>query len=293
MPEYQRYYRYQDKGSVTNSKLVRWLVYIIVLFVIILLIRACLGGGGKQTEGELTNESTEAEQVTDENSNTNSSDQETDTKASIATVESFDVASQCDGIISLYGSEPKIALTFGGRGSGANVDEILKILSDSGVPGSFFFTGVFARNNPEVVTKINQAGFRVYNQSDSHPDFEDLTEDEMLQELELADEEISKLTGLTTKPFFRPPYGSVTEAIADVVISAGYCSVTWTVDALDWSSGVASSEVYDRVMERAQDGAIVLMHIGSDPLPSALPDIITDLRTEGYELVSLADLVGS
>lgn len=289
MPEYQRYHRYQDKGSVTNSKLIRWLIYIVILFVIILLIRACLGGSGDETASE----STETEQVIDENNNTNSSDQETDTETNIATVESFDVASQCDGVISLYGNESKIALTFGGRGSGANVDEILQILNDSGAPGSFFFTGVFARNNPEVVTKINNAGFRVYNQSDSHPDFEDLTEDEMLQELEQADEEISALTGLTTKPFFRPPYGSVTEAIADVVISAGYCSVTWTVDAMDWSSGVSSSEVYDRVMGRAQDGAIVLLHIGSDPLPSALPDIITDLRAEGYELVSLADLVSS
>lgn len=296
MPAYQRYARYQERKSVTNAKLIRWVLYVIALIVVVILVQQVFGGKSDDAAENVVLEN--ANLQTDESANTNVAADEnangnTNTSVASAVAEDFDVATQCDGVISVVGGEKKMTLTFSGRGNGSNVDEILQVLQEANAPASFFFTGVFTRNNPDVVQKISEAGYRIYNQSDSHPDFEDLTEDEALLELEAADEAISDITGLTTKPFFRPPFGSVDQTVTDIVTSAGYCPVTWTVDGLDWQAGATATDIEARVMSRVANGGIVLLQVGGISTEDALPTIITELRAQGYELVSLADLVGA
>ncbi|USN53254.1 MAG: polysaccharide deacetylase family protein [Candidatus Nomurabacteria bacterium] len=295
MPAYQRYARYQERKPVTNAKLFRWILYVVALIIVVVLIQRVFGKGDTNSaDTAVENSTTQLAEVTNTNTETNeNADANTNTSVAPAVAEDFDVATQCDGVISVLGGAKKMTLTFSGRGNGANVDEILQVLQEANAPASFFFTGTFARNNPDVVQKISDAGYRIYNQSDTHPDFEDLTEDEALLELEAADEEISGITNLTTKPFFRPPFGSVDQTVTDIVMSAGYCPVTWTVDGLDWQAGATAADIEARVMSRAANGGIVLLQVGGISTEDALPTIITELRDQGYELVSLADLVAA
>jgi len=291
MPAYQRYGRYQRQRTASNGQIVRWLLYLIVLAVIIWLISGCLNRGDKQEAPILananSNENTNGP-VVNGNANVNSN---TNSTVSAAAAEAFDVEADCDGTISQYGNKKQVALTFGGRGDGGNVADVLKVLKDSNAPASFFFTGTFAKNHSDVVKEVSDAGFRVYNQSNTNQDFETITEDEALQELEQADEKISAVTGLTSKPFFRPPYGSVDDAVTETVKSAGYCPVTWTVDGLDWQADSTSESVRTRVVDRAVKGEIIMLHVGSSVTPAALQGIITDLRDQGYEFVSLGQLI--
>jgi peptidoglycan/xylan/chitin deacetylase (PgdA/CDA1 family) len=291
MPAYQRYGRYQRQRTASNGQIARWLLYLIILAVIIWLISGFLNRGDKQEAPILananSNENTNS-QVVNGNANVNSN---TNSTVSAAAAEAFDVEADCEGTISQYGNKKQVALTFGGRGDGGNVADVLKVLKDSNAPASFFFTGTFAKNHSDVVKAVSDAGFRVYNQSDTNQDFETITEDEALQELEQADEKISAVTGLTSKPFFRPPYGSVDDAVTKTVKSAGYCPVTWTVDGLDWQADSTSESVRTRVVDRAVKGEIIMLHVGSSVTPAALQGIITDLRDQGYEFVSLGQLI--
>jgi peptidoglycan/xylan/chitin deacetylase (PgdA/CDA1 family) len=270
---------------------VRWFVYIVILIALVWIVSGCLNrdDASSGTTETNTNE-TNVNAATNANGNSNVNGSATNR---VAALESYDVETACDGVISQSGRDKKLVLTFSGRANGSNVDEIIAALNGSSTPASFFFTGTFAENHADVVEKIAQAGFRVYNQSDSHPDFETLTEDEALQELEQADETISAITKLTTKPFFRPPFGSVDADVTATVKAAGYCPVTWTVDGMDWQAASTAESITTRVQEKIAPGAIILLQVGGIGTTEALPGIINDAKADGYTFVSLPELLGA
>lgn len=296
MEPYQRYSIYRERRTTSRGQLVRWFIYLLILIALVWIVTSCLRRPDDQSNGtdEASNQNATA---ASENSNASNSNSNTNANSNInASLDvsegSFKVATDCEGPISLLSQAgKKVSLTFGSRGDGANAAEVIKILKDANAPASFFFTGSFAKSHPTVVKTVSDAGFRVYNQSDSNPDFETITEDEALTELEQADEKISAVTGRTTKPFFRPPYGSVDDAVTATVKSAGYCPVTWTVDGMDWKADSTADSVTTQVMSRVKNGAIVMLNVGSSSVTAALPNIISQVRSGGYTLVTLAELI--
>lgn len=193
-----------------------------------------------------------------------------------------------------------VALTFDGGASADAVTPILATLAAHGVPATFFVTGQFARAYPDAVRAMDRAGHPVGNHSDTHPYFTRITNEEIRAQLTAAERSISALTGTTTKPLFRFPYGDVADLDIRVVNGAGYIPVRWTVDTLGWkgtSGGITTAVVRQRILDRLQPGAVVLMHVGAHPedgstLDSdALPGIISDLHARGYGFATLPDLL--
>ena len=193
-----------------------------------------------------------------------------------------------------------VALTFDGGASGDAVESILATLKADGVPATFFVTGDFARAYPHHVTAIAAAGHPVGNHSDSHPYFTQTTNEEIRAELAAAESAISALTGATTAPLFRFPFGDREDLDIRVVNAAGYIPVRWTVDTLGWkgtSEGVTTALIRQRILDRLRPGQIVLMHVGAHPDDhstldaDALPGVIEDLRARGYSFTTVPDLL--
>lgn len=193
-----------------------------------------------------------------------------------------------------------VALTFDGGASGYAVESILATLKADGVPATFFVTGDFARAYPHLVTAIAAAGHPVGNHSDSHPYFTQTTNEEIRAELAAAESAISALTGATTAPLFRFPFGDREDLDIRVVNAAGYIPVRWTVDTLGWkgtSEGVTTALIRQRILDRLRPGQIVLMHVGAHPDDhstldaDALPGVIEDLRARGYSFTTVPDLL--
>jgi peptidoglycan/xylan/chitin deacetylase (PgdA/CDA1 family) len=116
-------------------------------------------------------------------------------------------------------------------------------------------------------------------------------------DLAAAEASIVAVTGHTTGPLFRFPFGAHTDADIRIVNDDGYLPVQWTVDSLGWkgtSGGLSARAVTDRVLAAATAGQIVLMHVGANPNDGttldadALPGIIDGLRAQGYDFVTLA-----
>lgn len=193
-----------------------------------------------------------------------------------------------------------VALTFDGGASGDAVESILATLKADDVPATFFVTGDFARAYPHLVTAIAAAGHPVGNHSDSHPYFTQTTNEEIRAELAAAESAISALTGATTAPLFRFPFGDREDLDIRVVNAAGYIPVRWTVDTLGWkgtSEGVTTALIRQRILDRLRPGQIVLMHVGAHPDDhstldaDALPGVIEDLRARGYSFTTVPDLL--
>lgn len=201
----------------------------------------------------------------------------------------------------LPGVGKKVALTFDAGASNAGVGRIVTTLSQQAATGTFFATGQFARKFPESIAQIAQAGFPIGNHSDTHRRFSTSTNVVIRQELAAAEAAISAVTGTTTKPLFRFPYGDRTQLDIDVVNAAGYIPIRWTVDSLGWkgTEGGArtAATVCQRVLTAARDGAIVLLHVGANPTDGslldadALPCIIQGFQQRGYGFVTLRDVV--
>ena len=69
----------------------------------------------------------------------------------------------------------------------------------------------------------------------------------------------------------------------------GYKTVLWTIDTADWQRP-APTVIIDRVIERASNGALVLMH-PTQPTLEALPIIIDQLLKKGFRLVTVGELL--
>lgn len=188
-----------------------------------------------------------------------------------------------------------VALTFDAGANADAVPSILSTLSATGTPGTFFLTGQWVTAYPQYTATIG-ARHAVGNHTQSHPDLTTLSDAAVTSQVLDAQQVISTTAGDDPRPWFRFPFGARDTRTLGLVGDLGYRSVRWTVDTLGWkgtSGGVTPEIVVDRVMDTLQPGAIVLMHVGSNPVDGsildadALPEIIRRLRSAGYRLVDL------
>ena len=192
-------------------------------------------------------------------------------------------------------SNKVVALTFDDGSDGYNIQSILNALSANNIKATFFLTGQGAENHPQAIKNIVSAGHDIGNHSYNHPDFTTVATTEMTNQLTRTETIITNLTGKSTKPFFRAPFGSYNSTVLQTVGNAGYTyTFQWTIDSLDWT-GNSATDIYNRVINNIVPGAIVLMHTGygANGTTAALPNIINQLRAMGYSFVTLSQLMNT
>lgn len=210
----------------------------------------------------------------------------------------FSFSGQSDAASSTYITKGNtaskvVALTFDDGADGTNINKILSILSTHKVKATFFLTGSGAEHHPQGIKNIAAAGHQLANHSYSHPDFRTLTAAQMKSQLDRTETIIKNLTGKTTKPIFRAPFGSVNAAVLSGVGAAGYgYTLQWNIDTIDWR-GDSATTITNKVVNNIVPGSIVLMHTGAGAsgTPTALPNIITQLKAKGYSFVTVSQLL--
>ncbi|VXB93020.1 Polysaccharide deacetylase [Exiguobacterium sp. 8H] len=186
-----------------------------------------------------------------------------------------------------------VALTFDDGADGANTNKILDILAKNNVKATFFLTGSGANNHPQYIKNIAAKGHQLGNHSYTHPDFTKLAATQMKSELDRTEALIKSLTGKTTKPIFRAPFGAVNSTVLSGVGAAGYgYTIQWNIDTIDWK-GLTASQINTKVQTNIKPGSIVLMHTGAGApgTPLALPTMISQLKAKGYKFVTVSQLL--
>ncbi len=192
-------------------------------------------------------------------------------------------------------AERVVALTFD---CGANADgaaTILDTLARTGVPATFFMCGSFVDRYPDVARTI-ASRHPVGNHTLTHPDLRTVSDDAVATEILEAEDTIRAVLGVDPHPLFRFPYGASDARTIALANAYGYGGFRWTVDTLGWegtSGGRSVETVTERVLAALQPGAIVLMHVGSNPDDrstldaDALAGVIDAIRARGYAFVTL------
>ena len=68
------------------------------------------------------------------------------------------------------------------------------------------------------------------------------------------------------------------------------CTILLSVDSLDWKL-LSVYKMYNRVVNTVQNGSIILFHNGVENTPEALDKILTKLQKDGYEFVTVSELI--
>ncbi|MGH2442320.1 MAG: polysaccharide deacetylase family protein [Chloroflexota bacterium] len=194
----------------------------------------------------------------------------------------------------------QIALTFDAGADRGYAGAILSTLERLHLHATFGMTGRWARANPDLVRRMARDKDEFINHTYDHRSFTGvstqsgpLTRAQRIWEIEQADRAIRSLTGHSSKPYFRPPYGDLDAGTLTLVRSLGYRDVVmWTVDTLGWEH-LSAPQIVRRSLTLAVPGAIFLMHVGSQSQDSvALPRVIELLKKRGYRFVTISLLLG-
>ncbi|MDH4333723.1 MAG: polysaccharide deacetylase family protein [Chloroflexota bacterium] len=107
---------------------------------------------------------------------------------------------------------------------------------------------------------------------------------------------LKQYSGQDPIPYWRAPYGAINAAVLSAVASVGYTKTFgWDVDTIDWKpiadGGPTAQQIATKVISRAVDGSVVLMHLGGYETLDALHIMIPGLRDRGLLLTSLSDLL--
>lgn len=190
-------------------------------------------------------------------------------------------------------TEKVVALTFDDGSDGTNIDSILSVLSQHNVKATFFLTGSGASSHRQRIKNITNQGHDIGNHSYSHPYFTKISPAETKNQLQRTENIIFDITGKTTKPLFRPPYGEYNSTVLQRVGDAGYThTIMWTIDTIDWTGNSANS-IIQRTLSSITPGSIILMHTGAGATgtTTALPTIITRLKSMGYRFVTVSQML--
>jgi peptidoglycan/xylan/chitin deacetylase (PgdA/CDA1 family) len=133
------------------------------------------------------------------------------------------------------------------------------------------------------------AGHGVANHSFSHPQLTELPMTAVEEQLAKTSTLIKIATGEAT-PFFRPPLGARNAKIDQLATELGMRTVLWNIDSRDWADPVPES-IADKVIQgvRHHDGGVVLLHDIHRQTVEAVPLILDQLQTLGYETTLLLE----
>lgn len=188
--------------------------------------------------------------------------------------------------------ERAVALTFDDGPSPVDTPRVLAILHRLHARATFFVIGFLVDTYPEIVLREHRAGMAIGNHTYNHPEvppFGRLPRRLLDAEIGLGAKSLSRI-GIAAR-LLRPPGGNTSSSVERAAEAVGERVVLWSVDPVDWATGVTAAQIRRRVLSAVQPGSIVILHDGGgdqSATVAALPGIIKGIRRKHLRLVPLS-----
>lgn len=160
---------------------------------------------------------------------------------------------------------------------------------------TFFINGQYPafRQHRELLLPLVKSGqLQIANHTYSHAALTSLTDEQIVRELTRNDEEIMRLFGVSSKPYFRPPYGYYDARVLAAAASCGFTRPVLWYGSLADSSNISSAEVYAYAEKYALAQHIVIGHLNYRGVVSELDRIRALLDRRGLTTVTIRDYYG-
>ncbi|MBE8986332.1 polysaccharide deacetylase family protein [Nostoc sp. LEGE 12450] len=195
------------------------------------------------------------------------------------------------GAAKLTPQQKVIALTFDDGPWPESTAQVLDILKQNQIKGTFFVIGQNVKNYPGLLKREIAEGHVIGNHTWHHW-YQFLNPQAAAYEIDHTADQIYQVTGIKTN-LFRPPGGIMHNGVADYAKNSKYAIILWSSDSVDYSRP-AVPKLINNVFRRAKPGGIVLMHDGGgnrSKTVQALPEIIANFRKQGYSFVTIPELL--
>jgi peptidoglycan/xylan/chitin deacetylase (PgdA/CDA1 family) len=208
---------------------------------------------------------------------------------------STDVPSNFQGIVISEAKLPPekkvIALTFDDGPWPNTTAKVLDILKKNRIKSTFFVVGQNVKNYPDLTKQIVADGHIIANHTWHHW-YHQMNAQAAAYEVANTTDIIYQTTGVRTS-LFRPPGGIMNNGVAAYAKNNKYAVIMWSADSMDYSRP-AVPRLMNNIFREAKPGGIVLMHDGGGDRSNtvkALPEIISRFRKQGYEFVTVPELL--
>ena len=183
-------------------------------------------------------------------------------------------------------SEKCISISFDAAWGADDTIEILNTLDKYNVKATFFLIGENAENTPELVKRESEEGHLVGNHTYHHVEITRVPDETAKEEILMTNEVITGITGEEVS-YMRPPFGAWQKKLEwelDVM------PVMWTIDPLDWATN-NEDEIVNKVVTQAKENDIILLHDCYESSVNAALRIVDILQKEGFEFVTVDELI--
>lgn len=183
----------------------------------------------------------------------------------------------------------RVALTVNVDWGNEVIPAMLDTFDRHGVKATFFLTGRWAKAFPEMAAEIAARGHEIGNHGVDHAHPTQLSDGQLREHIGGNVEILKAATGAEPVPLYAPPYGEQDARVVRVAAELGHFTTLWTLDTIDWQNPPPAT-IVRRVVPRATDGTIVLMHPKEQTL-EALEEILEGLKAKGYSVVPLWQMI--
>lgn len=274
----------RDLAAVHRRRRLAAVVSALVLVVFLLVIgKSCFGGEGsaKDTVGEGPTQAARSWAL-----------KQRVAKAAEADRRAIDAALAVTPVLRSGGADKRqVALTFD-DGPSRYTAEVLRILDEYKAKATFFVIGGPSDAHASLIQEQVARGHVVANHTVTHAELATLSRRDQASEIDRQTAAI-ELFGAPRPRLMRPPYNSWNETTLEILDRRGMMMVLWDVETDDWRRPGADA-IVDRTLSGVQPGSIVLFHDGGgdrSQTVEALPRIIEALQADGYELVTVPQML--
>ena len=187
-----------------------------------------------------------------------------------------------------------VALTFDDGYNDAVLTSILDTLDIYHAKGTFFLNGLYISDftlSATTLLRLRTAGHLLGNHTYEHGI--GTSRSETRQALISNESVFEDAVGVKLRPLFRSPAYEERPWLDSVLLDLGYTvKLLANLDTHDWLNPPPPVEGMLRcVSEEVEPGDIILFHVGPTNTPSALPRILEALSKDGYQFVTVEELL--
>lgn len=187
---------------------------------------------------------------------------------------------------------PGVLLTFDDGPNPLTSPAILSILDKHNVKAIFFVIGKQAELYPEMIKEIHDKGHTLGNHSYSHHNLLPFFfRKSITRDFDKCSDVIKEIIG--KKPLLiRPPFGVTSPRYYSMLQKTNYTSMGWSIRSLDTiarDSAILLSQLLQKI--RKTKGEILLLHDTLEVTVAMLPNLITQLRERGTNIVSPEEIL--
>lgn len=200
---------------------------------------------------------------------------------------------EANGGVFIGPNEKEIYLTFDCGYENGHTLDMLDTLKENDVKAIFFITGHYLKTSKDIVKRMIDDGHLIGNHTYHHKDFSKSSNNDILKDIQLLEEEFYKEFNINMSKYVRPPRGDFDERSLKLLNDNGYKSVFWSLAYVDWDKNRYNGNDYSyrNVMKRIHNGAIILMHTVSKDNQNDLNKIINNLKSDGYVFKSIDNVI--